>query len=57
MTLAKIAKIAKEERAGSYFQILPFPALAILAILARDISSSSFFSATHPGNSSSYESH
>jgi hypothetical protein len=48
MTLAKIAKIAKEERAESYFQILPFPALAILASLARDISSSPFFSAPSP---------
>jgi hypothetical protein len=37
LSLAKIARIAKEEQAEPYFQILPFPALAILAILARDI--------------------
>jgi hypothetical protein len=43
MTLAKIAKIAKEERAESSFQILPFPGLAILAILARAISRSCSF--------------
>jgi hypothetical protein len=47
MSLAMIAKIAKEERAESYFQILPFPALAILAILARVISYFPFFSANN----------
>jgi hypothetical protein len=40
MTLAKIARIAKEEQEEFYFQIFPFPTLAILAILARDISGS-----------------
>ncbi|HKS57842.1 MAG TPA: hypothetical protein VJS12_21265 [Steroidobacteraceae bacterium] len=38
MTLARIAKIAKEEHEEAYSQGLPFPALAILAILARDSS-------------------
>jgi hypothetical protein len=46
MTLAKIARIAKEEQEEFYFQIFPFPTLAILAILARVIPAP-FFSANN----------